>query len=872
MKGRLIVAAGLSGVMLIHRQAELPGWPGLLSWGLLPLALLAGAGYGLRQGSGTGGGGTGRFSGLLRMARLSGLCLLAAWLAAVTTSLWAQQRLDQALAPGNVDRVSRVTLRVAGLPRLRPDRIRFEADVLDAHPAGVPARIVVTWPAAGWRSPYAAARAADPPFPEIHAGQVWRMALVLRPIQAAQNTAAFDYEGHVFAAGIRASGTVRGQPGYLRDEPWHSLATVADRARHRIRQAMAPHLEGKRYGAVLRALAIGDQDGMDDADWAVFNRTGLTHLVSISGSHITMLAGLGGLSMAWAWRRVSWRGRLLAERWPARRAGACAALVVAWLYCLLAGWGVPAQRTFMMLAVVAGAQALQLRLSGPRVLALAAVAVVALDPWSVLASGFWLSFTAVGVLLAVSLDRDGGVAAQTPRIAPPAPSSPLPSSLSASAARWQRMARGLRLAARVQGAITLALAPVLAWMFHEVSLVSPLANAYAIPLIELLVTPLSLLLAACAVIPGLSTVAAGLAWLAHTVLEGLMIPTVWLAALPTLPVAAGPMGLYGLALAGVAVALWPAGLPSRSWAKWAACPHVSRWRRLGWLALLPMALWSPPRPADGEWDLHALDVGQGSALLIRTARHAFLFDAGPRHARDRDEGANTVLPAARALGVRRLDVLVVSHADLDHAGGVRSVLAGLPVQQSFSSFDLDRWLRREARLLQAGPALQPLAATPCQFGGRWQVDGVHFEFLWPLDVRPERKGAQANAGSCVLRVRGRHHSLLLTGDIDAHTEARLVDRGLTPVDVVVAAHHGSRTSSSAAFVQAVAARHVIMQVGRWNRHGHPADAVARRWRRAGARLWRTDWQGGVNAQSRAEGLSLYSVLESSRRYWHGQRP
>lgn len=864
MVGRLTVGAGLLGVIAVHQLAWLPSYAWLMAGAAVPAGLFAGA-ICLRR----------RASRLAMALSRLGLWALAAWLAFAVTVAWAQQRLGQALADGNVDRVSRVVVRVEGLPRRLPDRLRFEAEVLQSQPGGVPRRVLVSWPASGWRSPYAAAKPADPPLPDVRAGQVWRMALVLRPVRSAHNLAAFDYEGHAFAAGIRALGTVRGVPEHLRDENWNGLSVIADRARHGIREAMAPHLAGKRYGPVLRALAIGDQDGVDDADWQVFNRSGLTHLVSISGSHITMLAGAAALAVSWLWRRLRWRGRVLAERWPARRAAACAALTAAWVYCLLAGWGVPARRTFMMLAVVAGAQALQIRLNGTRVLALAAVAVVAADPWSVLASGFWLSFAAVAVLLAVGLDeassaalpgRTGQVPDADPAVAP---------------SRSVRWLHGLRMAARLQWAVTLALAPALAWVFHEISLVSPIANAYAIPLIELCVTPLSLLLAAVSLMPGLEPVAAMLAHVAHGVLAVMMQPTQWLAGLPTLPVVAAPAWPYLLASAGAIVALWPGssacaapsdgpvmsgtGGPVR-WRAW--CPR----RGWAWLAMLPMVLWTAPRPAPGEWDLHALDVGQGSALLVRTARHAILFDAGARHARDADEGARTVVPALRALGIRQLDALIVSHADLDHAGGVRSVLGGMPVQQAFSSFDLEPWLRTEARLLEAGPATLPLAATPCVFGGRWQIDGVSFEFLWPLDVRAARRGVQANAGSCVLRVRGAYHSLLLTGDIEARTEAALVRRGLTPVDVVVAAHHGSRTSSSAAFVDAVAARHVIVQVGVWNRHGHPADQVLEQWERAGASIWRTDWQGGVNARSRSIGLSLYSVLESSRRYWHGRRP
>jgi len=837
MLGRGLVVAGGLGVLAAHCLEVLP--EGAPLWlGTVVVAMMAGGACLVR--------GRGRMA-LRGIATAS----CAAWVGFAVTVVWAHERLDQDLVISNVDRVSRVDVRIESLPRLGPDQVSFVASVLRSRPSGVPETIRVIWPARGWRSPYAAAKAADPPFPVLHAGQVWRMALVLRPIRAAQNLHAFDYEQYMFAAGVRAQGTVRGQPELLDIQAWHSLSAVAERVRHQVREAMAPHLQGLRYGSVLRALAIGDQDGVGDDDWQVFNRAGLTHLVSISGSHITMLAGLGALAMAATWRRLRWRGRALAERWPVRRAAACAALVVAWLYCLLAGWGVPAQRTFTMLAVVAGAQVLQLRLSGSRVLALAAVAVLALDPWAILASGFWLSFMAVAVLLAVGAEasrrHDGE---------------------EGSKGKTGRRVRALKLAARLQWGVTWALAPALAWLFHEVSLVSPLANAYAIPLIEMIVTPLSLLLAAASLIPGLEWAAHGLSWLAHGVLSLMMQPTEWLAKLPTVPVPSVPAWLYGLALAGAAVALWPraAPLPLPSERAW------HRYRGWAWFALLPMVVWVPMAPGEGEWDLHALDVGQGSALLIRTARHALLFDAGARHARDSDEGARTVLPALRALGIGKLDVLVVSHADLDHAGGVRSVLAGVSVEQTYSSFDLEAWSRKESRLLEVGDAPAPRAAVPCVGGSHWQVDGVTFEFLWPLDVRAVRRARETNHGSCVLRVRGAHHDLLLTGDIDAAAEARLVERGLGPVDVVVAAHHGSRTSSSAPFVETVAARHVILQVGRWNRHGHPDAAVLARWDHAGARAWRTDWQGGIVAQSRAKGLTMYSVLESSRRYWHGRRP
>ncbi|MER1968659.1 DNA internalization-related competence protein ComEC/Rec2 [Castellaniella sp. GW247-6E4] len=852
MIGRLTALGFVAGVAAVHGLDELP------SAGWTALAALSGAAAWLAA-SGVRGRLGGAAGGLARYAAGGALIWLAACGGFAWTVAQAQARLGDVLVDGNVNRVTRVDLRVVGLPRLDPDRRQFEAEVLAARPEGVPRRILVTWGAPGWRGPYASPAEPVQPFPLVAPGQIWRMALVTRPVRAAVNPHAFDYERHTFAQGIRATGTVRGTPRLLGDDPWASLEVLAQRARHAVREALRPRLAGMRYGPVLLALAIGDQDGVADEDWRVFNRSGITHLVSISGSHITMIAAFGGLAAYAAWRRIRWRGKALAEYVPAQIAAAWAALAVAWLYCLLAGWGVPARRTFMMLAVAAASRVLRIRLGGSRILALAAVAVLVLDPWAVLASGFWLSFGAVAVLLAVGARVDAD--APRPRGLDPRPGTAAPrgavgESRPGPAARAGRM---LSLAVRAQMAVTLALMPPLAWLFHEVSVVSPLANAYAIPLVGWVITPLSLLAAACAVAPGGAGLSQVFASLGHGVLEAMMRPTEWLGSLSAAhwPVAAAPVFPSLVACAGAALALWPRG---------------GRHRRLGWLALLPLLFWVPSRPAEGEWELYALDVGQGSALVLHTARRTLVFDAGPRRSARADEGARTLLPFLRAQGVRRLDVLVVSHGDVDHAGGVRSLLEGLPVAQSYSSFPLEPWLAREARKLGAQRPPMPLASVPCRYGASWRVDGVSFEFLWPLDqARRGRRDPGANASSCVLRVRGAHHTLLLTGDVEARSEAAMLARGLGPADVVVAAHHGSATSSSQAWVDRLGAAHVIVQAGAWNRHGHPAPPVVARWMRAGARLWRTDRDGAVLARSRAGGLSLYSVLESSRRYWHGGR-
>ncbi|TFL11330.1 DNA internalization-related competence protein ComEC/Rec2 [Pusillimonas caeni] len=750
-------------------------------------------------------------------------------------------RLSDSLSPQDEDKVSRVVLRIATLPRELPGSRRFEAEVLASQPSGIPRRILVSWHGADYAGPYRQARAAQ--FPDLVPGQVWRMSLNLRRPHGASNPHGFDYEGHVFAQGLRAVGSVRGTPRLLYDEPGASLALRAERARHRVRQAMLPYVRDSRYGAVLLALAIGDQAGVPPEDWTVFNRTSITHLISISGSHITMLAALGGLLTLWLWKRLAWRGRPLAERAPAQVAACLAALCVAWLYCLLAGWGVPARRTFLMLAVLAAAHLCRLPLGPARVLLLAAGAVVALDPWALMASGFWLSFGAVAVLLA------SGRWMGTPAIGHP---------VSAGA----RLARGLWAACRLQLIVTAGLMPILATLFNEISIVSPIANAYAIPVISLVVTPLSLLLAAVSMMPGLEWLARAVSWLAHEALQFMMVPTHWLASreAASLDAAAAPWWTLLLALAGMAMALLPRGLPARG---------------AGWLLVLPALLWRPERPPDGAWDMVAVDVGQGAAVLVLTSGHALLFDTGVRHGPYSDAAARSIVPLLRAKGVRKLDVLVVSHADIDHAGGLRSILEARGIGQSYSSFNAAAYLRREAALLGMPEDLPPLpqVLSRCHDGVRWEVDGVAFDFMWPLEssvpAGTNSRSKERNAQSCVLRIRGGHHSALLTGDIATGQEDELVRRALGPVDVVAAAHHGSRSSSGRDFVAHTAPAHVIAQAGRWNRYGHPHPTVQRRWQRAGARFWRTDLHGAVTVRSRAEGLVVESHRQARQRHWSG---
>lgn len=338
-----------------------------------------------------------------------------------------------------------------------------------------------------------------------------------------------------------------------------------------------------------------------------------------------------------------------------------------------------------------------------------------------------------------------------------------------------------------------------------------------------------------------------------------MWPTVrlaeWEAA--SITVASAPLPLYVLAIAGVLAGLMPRGMPGS---------------RAAWLFVLPALCWTPSRPVHGDWRAYALDVGQAGAIVIRTSGHTLLFDTGIRHSVSSDSATRVIIPFLRSIAVRRLDALILSHADIDHVGGLRSVLGAMVVKQSYASFNVRQWLRREAGLLRTPDMLPelPRAMSSCHAGQRWEVDGVQFEMLWPSEHT--HSGLQAgsrerNDNSCVLGIKGRHHSIILTGDINSFQELELVERGLSQHDVVLAAHHGSKNSSSAEFVAATQPRHVIIQAGAWSRYGHPHAETLTRWSAGKAKLWRTDQHGAIIVTSKQYGLSVRAQRWVQRRYW-----
>ncbi len=767
--------------------------------------------------------------GLLILARR---LLFLAWLIAIICGLafglawstWsAKDRLSNALDPQLEGYVTRLTLLVTSIAKVDAHGQQFDAVLMGDAPKGVPRNIQVHWP--GHASQPSSDHSHDPSVQVVMPGQVWRAALVLKRPRSKINPHLFDSEAHSFSRGIRAIGTVRGLPRLIRDEPWSSANTLVQRLRHHIRAAMLRAIGDKRYGPVLIALAVGDQNGVRSDDWKVFNLAGITHLVSISGSHVTLMAALAARLCLAGWKRARWRGGALCSRVPAKTAAGCVAMVIAFLYCLLAGWGVPAQRTFFMLLVAWLAWTSRMRLSSHQVLSVAGFVVSLLDPWSVTSTGFWLSFGAVWVLWMASQSRG--------RCRPE------------RNGRWRRHFSTLASATRMQWVISLSLVPMLCWLFQQVSLASPLANAVAIPVVTLVVTPASLLLAGLSMVETLSFASSSLAWFAHAAFEWMMVPvsTLTKANWSLIEIPAFPVSLLATAVLGMAWSLQPRGVPAR----WA-----------GWLWMSLALCWSPSRPGPGEWHLLALDVGQASSVLILTHQHTVLFDAGGRSAKS-DDGERILLPVLRALGIKKLDLVVISHEDRDHIGGLESILKGIPVKM----------------LVGTTSRLEFTAQRPhltCQRGASWRMDDVRLEVLHPeremTNTPPPQKTRKRNHQSCVLSISGKHHSVLLPGDITAKEEAKLVSSIVPRAHVVLAPHHGSDTSSSPDWVRATGAQHVIFQSGWLNRFGHPSGQVLARWEAAGAKPWRTDRQGAIWVLSQGKELVVMSAREQRRRYWH----
>jgi competence protein ComEC len=722
---------------------------------------------------------------------------LIMWLAA---SVHLADRLDPALQGETLT----ITAKVLEFPSLKNGTFRFLVEPL--VPENLPSRIRLSWfiPNAD------AADDLDVNPPAL--GQVWQFEVRLKRPRGFSNPGGFDYEGWLHRQRIGATGYIkRGQIVSLEYSSFDVQTRLRQRFADRI-DALFPVGESR---AVLKAITIGARGDISDPQWQLYARTGTSHLMAISGLHIG-LAASGAFVLAWG---------LLApfvRRRNVRDIALVIAIGLAFVYAELSGFAVPAKRAFLMALLVATAIILRRQITAQHVLGIVCMLVLASDPLSIYAPGFMLSFMAVALLLWSSLTFD-----------------PTDESMR----RWHpsRLIANVRMLSRLQGVLLFGLMPMTIALFGRAAILAPVTNLLVVPVFNLATVPACLL----------GLLLDGPAAPAGDLLLSIALASVDVVLTIIATVGDWPIAAFEPSVSGVSVLL-----VSGATVVWAILPAGWPGRYLAFIALLATAIHKPASPAANCVDVHVLDVGQGLGVVLRTQNHVLVYDTGPSFQSGSSTANLVIEPFLRSFGLISIDMLVVSHADLDHSGGVEWLAGSIGFEQ----------LKLGEPLGETRPT-----GTPCISGEGWQWDGVRFEFL-----HPDRSGQwQGNDASCVLLVTAGEHKLLIPGDIESKAERSVTTRhDLLPVDLVVVPHHGSKTSSGARFSGRLRPDIAVVSAGYHNRWGFPKPDVVARWRSVGAQVVTTARSGAVSREycaQRNPGTLRRNRVDAGR-YWHDRQP
>ncbi len=703
--------------------------------------------------------------------------------------LWASAfgyyQLNDRLSPKFEGVPLTITGKISNLPDQNAQRAHFEFTVTTVTQAAekLPDKLKLKL---SWYEPTAI----------LHAGETWTFTVKLKRPHATFNLGSQDFERWLFTQNIGATGTV-----YAKIPPIFIPSASSWNIDH-LRQIIGDNLT-KNYGenssvALLKALTIGDDNGLTPENWDVFRITGTTHLIVISGSHIALVAGL----IYWLTLKLWTRLNIL--RFSPPRAAALASLITAIGYASLAGYVVPTKRAVIMLSMVAIASFYQRQLSHLQSFAVALLAMLIFNPTILLSIGFWLSFLAVALILYRVAGR-----------------------LKSPSNWWNGV--------DIQLTVSLGLSPLLLFFFQQASLISPLVNFVAVPIVELLLVPFALLL-----IP-LIFVAPWLAdklfFALNHVLQWLMTGLEFAATLPNASMDYPQPSILGLILSCVGL-LWlfaPRGIPAR-------------W--LGLILNLPLLFPIVAKLNQGDAIITLLDVGQGLAVSVQTQHHQLLYDAGTKFPDGGDMGKNVVLPFFRYEGVKQLDTLLISHGDNDHSGGAESILQTLPIQQILTS---------------APEKFIPYQTTMCHAGQTWTWDAVTFTILSPAKIFEAN-----NNNSCVLKIETAKNSVLLTGDIEATAENGLVENvgQRLRATVLIAPHHGSKTSSTQAFLDAVKPETVLIPAGYRNQFHHPSKEILARYQAINAQILTSANDGALTVKLNSDGVKIESLRNTAGKYWN----
>jgi len=754
---------------------------------------------------------------------------------------YAQTRLDHILSTEYEGKDLVLAGRVNALPQSSSSGAKFSFEVDKAFLGherleSFPPQVYLSWQPA-WRNPQ--------DVPEIIPGQRWEFMVKIKRPYGSLNPHTFDFERWSFHQDFGASGSVRSGKLILeKDIGITEFVLAMEYQRWKLRKKIHRLLPKEaRYGGVIAALVMGDQNAIEQEDWRIFNATGIGHLISISGLHVTMLAGFGAMLAAFIWRRNT-----LPLFIPVGKLAAAVGFLTAFVYAWLAGFQIPAQRTMYMVGVVAFAL-----WSGrsPRSFDIwwwALVFVLFIDPMAPYTPGFWLSFGAVAAILYAMQDSDGLLGLPTGR---------------ELELDWRhRVAQALRDACRVQAVVTIALLPLTLYWFYQVSIVSPIANAVAIPVVSYIVTPLAI---AGALLP--EFIGKWLLIPAHATMDYLAIMLAWMASWKWAIAWSSQPAWWALALStiGTILAIRPGSIRD------SLISRIAGLLLCGALFIQPLTNTGLMK---GDFRATVLDIGQGTAVLIETQSKRLLYDTGPIQGKD-NAGQRIILPYLRGRGITHIDRMVISHSDSDHIGGAETLLKEI-------RFDFMMGSLPSANPLLANLQARKIAAIPCRFGQQWTWDGVDFHIWHPneLTVFEDKHPRKPNEVSCVLEVRNQTSSFWLTGDVERQGEAEITERltqsALSDLKdkalIFMAPHHGSKTSSSQELLRVLSPDEAFAQNGYRNRYGHPHPSVTARYEsmnipfyqtpNTGAQVWKFSSKFELK-----EGQPLF-WRQASRRLWN----
>ncbi len=733
---------------------------------------------------------------ILPLARCWRFLIIPAWLITGLAVAWGHAAWQSRYSlPANLQGQDLlVTGVVVSIPEYGDRNVRFrfavESLLLDGKPAAEVKQLRLYWYGRGH---------------QLRAGERWQFRVRLKRPHGFMNPGGFDYESWLFQQGVQATGYVRkDQQNRMLDE---QISASIVSLRQDMRTRLLAQLESSLSTGLILALSLGDRSEITPHQWEVLRQTGTGHLLAISGLHIGLIATLGFWLGRWLASASVW----LTNRIPAQLFGAGLGFLLALIYSLLAGFSIPTQRALIMVAVVMGSWLLRQPVRPGYSLSLALRIILVLDPMAVLSAGFWLSFSAVSVLWFGMGHR---VVRET----------------------WL-----LRIW-RPQWLIAVGLLPLSLLFFQQSSLVAPLANLIAIPVVGLLAVPLILagvLLSWFSGYPGQM-----LLWAAAWILERVWQVLEWFAQWPMASWSQGVSTslVMGMAVTGAVLILMPRGM---------------RIRRLGLVMWLPLFLQHPPRPDPGAYWLNLMDVGQGLSAVVQTRHHTLIFDTGPAFSSRFDTGKAVLVPYLLQAGINQVDRLIISHGDNDHIGGMDSLIKGVSVASVMTSVP-DKVAHKET--------------ITCERGQQWIWDDVTFRILHPSEQIKGQIRKKSNNHSCVLLIAGKGGRTLIPGDIEKKAERKLLKYDISQLqaDILVAPHHGSQTSSTRAFIAAVDPSYVLFSAGYRNRFHHPSAKVYERYQKTGAELLRSSETGTmqfrVNPGSGIQQSGSYRL--QARRYWH----